>query len=210
MNSRERILNKLRAAQQPFTDVPPRTEYRHYVPDVSLENLTGRFIEEARKLGCKVSLHDDAESAIDQLMTILNGDKSLIGWDFSQIPLTGLSAALGSAQVTVIPQSAGKEAAATARVGVSGVTAALASTGSLILTSGEGRPRGASLLPPLHVAVVAQGQIVPDFETWATTHPDFRAASNHVVITGASRTADIAMEVVMGVHGPGQVHILVV
>lgn len=208
--TRDRILNKLRAAQQPFTEISPREEYLHFVPDLAGVDLTERFIEETRRLGCKVTQHDDAESALDQLMTILNGDPALISWDFDQIPLPGLASALAAAGVKVIPTSAGKEAQAAVRVGLTGVSAAFASTGSLVVTSGAGRERGASLLPPVHVAVVRRDQIVPDFETWANDHPDFRAASNHAVITGPSRTADIAMEVVMGVHGPGEVHVLVV
>lgn len=208
MTARDRILNKLRAAQQPFTEVPPLETYHHFVTDLAGVDLAERFTEEAGKLGCKVTQHADAESALDHLMTLLRGESALISWDFAHIPLPGLAEALSAAGVAVIPASAGKAAQAAVRVGLTGVNAAIASTGSLVVTSGAGRGRGVSLLPPVHVAVIRRDQLVPDFETWANTHPDFQTASNHAVITGPSRTADIAMEVVMGVHGPGEIHLL--
>lgn len=37
---------------------------------------------------------------------------------------------------------------------------------------------------------------------------DIRAASNVVIISGASRTADIAMELILGMHGPRELHII--
>jgi len=210
--SRDRILNKLRSAPQPFTDVPPRESYRHLVPNVSAEGLTARFFSEAANLGCKVTQHDSAESAIKSILDIIVGEgfADLLSWSLDKIPLAGLAEALAAAKIHIITADVGKETAAQARVGLTGVSAALASTGSLILSSGAGQSRSASLLPPVHIAVVVQNQIVADFESWITAHPDFRRASNHVVISGASRTADIAMETVMGVHGPGEVYVVIV
>lgn len=56
-------------------------------------------------------------------------------------------------------------------------------------------------------------QIVPDLESWmAAQRADgfaaMRGASNIVVVSGPSRTADIAMELVMGMHGPRELHIV--
>jgi L-lactate dehydrogenase complex protein LldG len=65
----------------------------------------------------------------------------------------------------------------------------------------------ASLLPPLHIAIVRESQLIPRLEDWvATQYADglrtLRAASNITLITGCSRTADIEMSPVFGVHGP--------
>lgn len=80
---------------------------------------------------------------------------------FEHIPLPGLADALNQANISLVAQDA------SVRVGLTGVDAALrATTGSVVLLSGNGRPRAASLLPPIHIAVVAASQIVPDLESW--------------------------------------------
>jgi L-lactate dehydrogenase complex protein LldG len=94
-------------------------------------------------------------------------------------------------------------------VGITGALAVLADTGSIVVTSGTGRPRLASLLPPIHVALVTRAQIVPSLGTWLAAHPQLPASvANCVVITGPSRTADIEMTLTRGVHGPRAVHIV--
>ena len=94
---------------------------------------------------------------------------------------------------------------------MTGAFALLADTGSLVLTSGKGRPRLASLLPPVHVALVRRDQLVPSLGALFTSHPRLAAeAANLVVITGPSRTADIEMTLTRGVHGPRSVHVVFV
>ncbi len=96
------------------------------------------------------------------------------------------------------------------RVGVTGALAGLADTGSLAMVSGPGRGRMASLLPPVHVAVIRATQILPSYAALLAMHPDVAASgSNLVLITGPSRTADIEMTLTRGVHGPGQVHVVI-
>ncbi len=210
MNSRERILGRLRAARQPFQDVPPVETTHHVVPldDISSDALRKRFVQEAEKLSCRVWQLADTDEALAQLLSLLDGDDMIISWDFGCIPLPGLGEALAGADVRVAEP---RDAAV--RVGLTGVDAAIASTGTLLLTSGPGRPRQASLLPPVHIAVMTQSQIIPDFEAWVARQREagleqMQASSNIVLISGPSRTADIAMELIMGVHGPGEVHVL--
>jgi L-lactate dehydrogenase complex protein LldG len=77
--------------------------------------------------------------------------------------------------------------------------------------SGAGRPRLASLLPPVHVALVRRAQIVASLGAWLDEQPTRPAeAANCVVITGPSRTADIEMTLTRGVHGPRSIHVVFV
>jgi L-lactate dehydrogenase complex protein LldG len=79
---------------------------------------------------------------------------------------------------------------------VTGVVAAIAEAGTLVCESGPVVARGSSLIPPVHVAVVDTTQVLPDL--------------NVSLITGPSKTADIEGELVTGVHGPGELHVVLV
>ena len=100
-------------------------------------------------------------------------------------------------------------------MGITGVSAALAGTGSLVLESGNGRYRATSLLPDLHIALVTPKQILPDLDSWADAQRErdfaaFRESSNTVIVSGPSKTADIGHQLVKGAHGPRELHILVI
>lgn len=210
MSAREQILGKLRGAQQPFADVAPVQDRRPMIPlpELSVAEQLRRFISEAEALGCRVYQVSPNE-ALEQIMDLLGGDKKVSSWREAQIPLDGLHGMLGSLGVTVGAPDAGDT-----RVGITGVTAALAATGSLIVESGAGRYRSASLLPDVHIALMRAEQILPDLESWAeaqraAAYPAFRQASNTTVISGPSKTADIAHQLVKGAHGPREVHVMI-
>jgi L-lactate dehydrogenase complex protein LldG len=210
-SARDRILGKLRAAQQPFKELPPAPPHRYMSrpKDVSAAALRARFTDELKKLSCIPSEHADAESALDYILGVVGEDKSVIGWDFAAIPLKGLKEALDKRGIAIAHHRDDK-----VRVGITGADAAFASTGSLMMTSGAGKPRTASLLPLVHIAVITASQILPDFDTWieqrrAEGIDSFNRAANNYIISGSSRTADIAMESVIGVHGPGEVHAVI-
>ncbi|MBI5958334.1 MAG: LUD domain-containing protein [Chloroflexi bacterium] len=210
MSSRESILKNLKAARSPFVDVPPVENRREVVlqDDLRPEALRAHFIKEAEKLSCQVTICASAADAIEQLLALLGDDRLLLSWDLPHIPLPGLAEALEHAGIKIAAP-----ADAAVRVGLTGIDVALASTGSFILFSGPGKPRAVSLLPDLHVAVMTAGQIVPNLETWSATEranqiEDFRQTSSVLIVSGPSRTADIAMQLVLGAHGPAAVHIL--
>lgn len=212
MSSREQILGRLRQrAGKPFPYVTPPATYRPMVPlaDTAAAALTRRFVAEAQQAGCV--LHESAtpEAAIAAILQIVGEDTAVSCWDPAHIPLPGLTGALDAAHVRRVELDAG------VRVGITGVDAALAATGSVVVGSGNGRARAASLLPPVHIAVVHQNQIVPDLESWWAAQKKaglemIRRRSNIVIITGPSRTADIAMQLVMGMHGPRELHLALI
>lgn len=208
MTSKTHILNKLRAARKPFQDIAPVSERLPVtpMPDTSRAALRDRFITEAQHVACHVHTPQNNMDAIDAVRALIGTDQRVLAWDFALIPLEGLPQALASAGISVAPPDA-----ADVRVGITGVSCALAATGSLVLVSGAGRPRSASLLPDVHIAVVRDSVVVPDLEAWVAqiSMDDFRAGSNTVIITGPSKTADIAQELTLGAHGPREVHVLV-
>ncbi|NJM07312.1 LUD domain-containing protein, partial [Candidatus Gracilibacteria bacterium] len=86
----------------------------------------------------------------------------------------------------------------------------------LLLRHGPGRPRIASLLAPVHIAVVRPTQLVRGLGAALATLRErygdalFRDTSNLTLITGPSRTADIEMTLTLGIHGPRELHVVLV
>ncbi|MCS7161025.1 MAG: lactate utilization protein [Gemmatales bacterium] len=93
--------------------------------------------------------------------------------------------------------------------GITGVDALVAETGTIVLAAKPQRPRSLSLLPRLYVAVARADQIVPDLFDWFGAHPPTTMPSAWTFITGPSKTGDIELTLVTGVHGPGEVHVVV-
>lgn len=210
MNARDKILGKLREARRPFTEVEPIPERRHMIPrrDLNPQEQARLFIDEAEAVGCFV-YQLDQNAAFEQIMELIGDDRSVISWDESQVPFAGLHGMLATLGVSVAAPDTGD-----LRVGISGVSAALAATGSLVLESGRGRYRSASLLPDVHIVLMCAEQILPDLETWQEAqkqagYPAFTKSSNTTLITGPSKTADIAHQLVKGAHGPREVHVII-
>lgn len=119
-----------------------------------------------------------------------------------------LAAALRTAGLEV--RHAGELRFGEADAAVTGVDAAVAETGSLVLSTAGGLPRGLTLLPAVHVAVVGCAQIVPDLCDLMDRLAQRELPSCVVLATGPSKTADIEGVLVTGVHGPGRVAVVLV
>ncbi len=104
-----------------------------------------------------------------------------------------------------------REAVAQIEVGITSADYALADTGSLVMFTESHESRLLSLLPPCHIAVIESSKIVPSLDDVLRLRPLPGADSSAmVIITGPSRTADIEMRLVRGVHGPGEIHVIIV
>ncbi len=110
-----------------------------------------------------------------------------------------------------------RQTSAQADIGVTGADWAVAETGSLVVMSGVGKARSASLLPPYHVAIFGKSALVETLEQvgviFEALHrdPEARASGASIAfITGPSRTADIELTLTRGVHGPKEVHAIFV
>jgi L-lactate dehydrogenase complex protein LldG len=95
------------------------------------------------------------------------------------------------------------------KAGVSEALYGLADTGSVVLAASPDEPRSRSLLPFVHVSVLREDRILPGLEDlFAAVGDDLPSAL--AIITGPSRSADIEQRLVVGVHGPGEVHVVLV
>jgi L-lactate dehydrogenase complex protein LldG len=105
--------------------------------------------------------------------------------------------------------------AAEADCGITDAEWGVAATGTLVLPMIPGRTRSASLLPPVHLAILDGDRILPDVPAvLSEVHARYMAPgdrpSSVVFVTGPSRTADIELNLVLGVHGPRRLWIVIV
>lgn len=99
-------------------------------------------------------------------------------------------------------------------VGLSHATAAIAETGTLVMTSGEDNPTTINFLPEHHIVVVDAADIDGDLETvFGRIRKRFgkgKMPRTVNLISGPSRSGDIEQKIVLGAHGPRALHIIVV
>lgn len=90
--------------------------------------------------------------------------------------------------------------------GVTDVYAAVAETGSLVVRSSADHGRALSLVPAVYVAIVEPKNLLADLvDLFEKMGRD--GGGGATIITGPSKTADIEMDLVVGVHGPGKVQV---
>jgi L-lactate dehydrogenase complex protein LldG len=170
----------------------------------AIDALLERFVTESRALGVDVFVEASGDAVRERLRSLTDGLR-VLSWDAARLPYNA-GAVLG----TALPPRSPRADQAAAEVGVTGCQGAIAETGSLALISAPGCSRAASLLPPLHVALVDPASLyfsMGDF--FAARAADIASASNLTFVTGPSRTADIELSLTIGVHGPARVVVIV-
>lgn len=182
--------------------------------------LVQQFRREAEALTVHVYLAKDEDEATAGVLGVLKAleAKTVLAWTAAAIGLPGLPLALTKAGIETLPQEVPFEPKlraarlaelADAAAGITGAAAGLADSGSLVLVHGPARGRLASLLPPVHIAVLRRGAIAPSLGELLARQPSLpEVSSNMAIITGPSRTADIEMTLSRGVHGPKEVHVI--
>jgi L-lactate dehydrogenase complex protein LldG len=112
-----------------------------------------------------------------------------------------------NAQVAGFVVHRGPDAPAIAGAGVSRALYGLADTGSVVLASSPEEPRARSLLPDVHVTLLEEDRVLPGLEElFAAVGGSLPSAL--AIVTGPSRSADIEQMLAVGVHGPGEVHVV--
>lgn len=145
-------------------------------------------------------------------------ERMVLSWAPEMLPVDGLAEALADTGWQLVAPAAlttpeALDGVRFIRYGVTGVEAAFAATGSMLVVSGAGRSRAASLLPFRHIALIPFSRLYPTIEAWLATRRAageleslLRAHAGWNLITGPSKSADIEMNLTLGVHGPKFVH----
>ena len=188
--------------------------------------LLDRLADMAGKGGWNVHRVSGAEAAIGQVDSIvadLGATRVARSGQpvFEDVPV---DAALQLRGIDVVPVVRGasatreelRERMRHADVGLTGTDYALAETGSLVILPRQGLSRLVSLVPPVHVALVRPEEVLESLhDLFLLRRLEFKQRGGEMgsylnFITGPSRTADIEMTIVQGVHGPRAVHMIIV
>lgn len=97
-------------------------------------------------------------------------------------------------------------------VGITGAQWAVAETGTLVLESEAERHRLSSLVPPVHVAIIEADRMRETLgEVLKSLGEKGQDGLSRTVtfITGPSRTSDIELNLAIGVHGPGELYVII-
>jgi L-lactate dehydrogenase complex protein LldG len=205
-----RLLSRVRDAvrAQPVSEpeVPSHAVVRRIAADAG--GLASMFAERAAAVGMKVVRTDEAGLDVTLAATIAGRGPTVVAVADASLAARA-SAAVQAAEGASLRPSDDGDALFEAAVGVTDVDAAIAESGSLVVST-NGRIRNAWITPPVHVAIVRESQLLPDLVDLFPLRPDCLDAASTTIITGPSKTADIEGVLVTGVHGPGEVTIVLV
>lgn len=165
-----------------------------------------------------ISWMEQEEKERKGTVVITGQERSVLAWATEQLPIEGIGPTLEDLGLTLVAptdlrSAESREKVRHIRFGITGVEAAFAATGSMLMVAGPGASRAASLLPFRHIALIPFSRLYRNFEEWleerreqGTLVDTFRQRANLTLITGPSKSADIEMNLTLGVHGPKFVH----
>lgn len=189
----------------------------------SREELTARFISEVTLVGAVVYRAQNKEAVATHIAqicaTAASPDVALSG--SALLPQLNLPVRLAERHLTVIEAtdfSPAEKARLIARLascgaGVTAVDYAIAETGTLVVSSDEEQALLVSVLPVIHIALLKPQQILATLTDAVQAlasqrmlrHEPCRSAT---FITGPSRTSDVELTLSIGVHGPKELHLI--
>ena len=186
-------------------------------------DLCGRFIAESTAVGVhvqRIRTRDEAREAARAVLARHAVARALLGCG-DLLEELAMDELLQSAGVEVLSLQELRSAEEPIRrdrifaadMGITQPDWAIAETGTLVYVSGPEQTRSATLLPPVHLAVVDTRTLLADLFDLTGGSPDaaqsLGRAGNVALVTGPSKTGDIELKLTTGVHGPGEVHVLV-
>ncbi len=215
MRDREQILQAIRDGLQQavLPDARPERPVNHTTPAAAtLDSFMAEIVRLSGQAIHVRTAQEAAQTAAD--LCVARGWQEALAWEWGEIGCDGLGEALAQAGVRVIQDDAvGPRALAHIPVGLTGAEAALAESGTLVVRKRPRRSSLASLLPPVHMALVPISRIVPDIVSYFEKLGEDAAAtirdtSNLTFISGPSRTGDIEQVLTLGVHGPKELIVI--
>jgi len=184
------------------------------------DNIVQQFQKKHESLAGIVHLVSGVNEAAEKVSSILQEkkvEKVALGdlpEDFSQILEQKISE---NGRVLLTPSFKNAdlpEAFDTIQVGISWSAFAIAETGAIVEFATDDAMRLVTALPLVHISLVRATDLVTTLKEAAAPIRNFYNENpfNATVsfISGPSRTADIEMRLILGVHGPAETHVIIV
>lgn len=232
IHHRDSFLNNVaaRLGRSRNTDVKPERNWKFRPQDKTLTDRTPDELVDILRSQCQLIHTEFIETTSSQLETVLDSTVQLYGggpvsiWKDPRFQKYGLEKLIKETwtarriKVTEWEASRGKEnikEAEQANIGITFSDMTLAESGTVVLFSSSDKGRSVSLLPHKYIAVIPKSTIVPRM-TQAAQEISRRVQAGEVIpscinfITGPSNSADIEMNLVVGVHGPVKAAYIVV
>jgi len=208
-HSRSSIFASIRenlAKSEPYDDAhrAPDVVSPATVTDVPTDPLEV-FRESLESVGATCTFVEDESGAASRLRAIVS-DKSATEMIVSDSEL--VHRIVNSAELDAI-EDASRDELFDSDIGITSAQWAIAETGTLVLESGAERHRLVSLVPPVHVCLLNAG-VIRQSMSEILELADVDANPAITFITGASRTSDIELTLAIGVHGPGELYVIVI
>jgi L-lactate dehydrogenase complex protein LldG len=187
-----------------------QNDTNHSVPVLSefpKETLIEHFRQSLEFVGGNFSLVYDETEAAEVLFSIIK-EKNASKIAYSDSPLVKKIVGFLKIDAEFI-ENASSDVLFESDLGFTSAQWAIAETGTLVLESESERHRLTSLVPPVHVCVLEAKNIR---QTLGEVLEILQKNLNRTItfVTGASRTSDIELTLAIGVHGPGELHVILI
>jgi L-lactate dehydrogenase complex protein LldG len=180
-------------------------------PDQPILSPTARFQESLEAVGGRcIIVEDQAAAALELQKIIATTNAKRIAVSDSSLVHDVIARLTTDAQIL---QNVDAPGLFDCDIGITGAQWGAAETGTLVLESDLERNRIASLVPPVHIALLPSGRIRQNLgEVFQTLNALGRDGLSRTVtfITGPSRTSDIELTLAIGVHGPAVLYVIIV
>lgn len=233
MSSREDMLDRVRKALGEAHAYPPPLpppDFQGIMPPLAPEDYLTKFETEWEKvagISYRVADAEELQAVFEKILVLAEAHAVVLSGNpmLAELRVAEQLAAIDKFVTpwVVHPGDEGKslladfkKAAFVAGAGITGVDYVLAESGTLVLSSATEKVQVTSLAPPIHVALYRRSQLVGSLEDVLARLPighsleSPTAGRSVVFITGTSRTADIEQILIRGVHGPREVHAILV
>ena len=201
-SARDEILGKLKNAVHPEPDKPDFDGPVYFPIKEPLEQAFKENLEKVNGIVHLFSSEKDLYDSLKKSLSIYNSENIICKESQIQNKLDEFEISINND--SEIPESI--------EVGITSCEFLIAHTGSVMVSSAQEGGRQLFIYPPVHIIIAKANQVVDYLEAaYAGIQNKYgkNLPSQITLITGPSRTADIEKTLVMGAHGPKEVHVFI-